>query len=68
MVFFFIYFGMIVLSLNNEMFTCIYFVNEAVLLFDFLSQGQPYIPATLVQQVPSIQEQRLVSNGGKLCR
>jgi len=41
--------------------------SEAV-LFAFLSQGQSCIPATLVQQVPPIQEQRFVSNGGKLCR
>lgn len=53
------------LSLNTQV--VIILSSEVVSLY-FLSQGQPCIPETLVQQVPPIQAQGLVSDWGKLCR
>jgi len=42
--------------------------SEAAFTFAFLSQGQSFVLARLVPQVPSIQEHRFVYSRGKLCR
>lgn len=57
-------FNIIVLEYTNSHYSFVFWSSN----FDFSSQGQSCILATLVRQVPSVQAQRFVSSRWKLCR